>query len=86
MSSDDELNGLDNRPRRSLASPVPPSAGGGGPESPKFDNIDDLDKIGSANETTLMTPNDVANSDERVKQVLYSDVRSPYFENGANST
>lgn len=85
MSSDEELNDLDNRPRRSLTSPVPPSAGGGGPESPKFDNINDPDKIGSVNEVTLTTPNEVANSDERVKQVLYSDVRSPYFENGANS-
>jgi hypothetical protein len=85
MSSDDDLDGPDNRRRRSLATPVPPSAGGGGPESPKFDSSDYPDKRGSVNGMTSATASDIATSDERVRQVLYSDVRSPCFKKAAHS-
>jgi len=70
MSSDDEFT-ADHR-RMSLASPPPPSAGGQVPESPKFDNEDDSGVNGNIHST----PTDVAQSDESVRQVLYSDVLS----------
>jgi len=78
MSSDDELFAQDAR-RRSLASPVPPSAGGCGvPESPRFDNGGgDADRRASVNENGGATANEVANSDDRVREVLYSDVCDP---------
>jgi len=76
MSSDDELYAQDAR-RRSLASPVPPSAGGYGvPDSPRFDNAGgEADRRTSVNENGAgSTANEIANSDERVREVLYSDV------------
>ena len=85
MSSDEDLYGTDSRRRRSMTSPVPHTAEGGGAESPKLSSSDYPDKRGSVNDTTSTTANDIANSDERVRQVLYSDVRSSYFKNAANS-
>jgi hypothetical protein len=79
MSSDDELYPQETR-RRSLASPVPPSAGGYGvPDSPRFDNGGgEVDRRTSVNETVPdSTANEIANSDENVRDVLYSDVRVP---------
>jgi hypothetical protein len=76
MSSDDELYAQDAR-RRSLASPVPPSAGGYGvPDSPRFDNGGgEADRRTSVNDNGGgSTANEIANSDERVREVLYSDV------------
>jgi hypothetical protein len=72
MSSDDEYR-ADNR-RTSLVSPVPPSAVGGAfpPESPNLDDRDD--QRGS---TGASTANDIVSSDERVKQILFSDVYPP---------
>lgn len=77
MSSDDELFSSDPR-RTSLTSPAPPSAGGVGPDSPKFDNNDEGDRRGSLNGNiaTHTTANDIANTDDNVRQVLYSDVCS----------
>jgi hypothetical protein len=84
MSSDDEFSGLDQR-RASVASPVPPaSAGGTVPEdSPKFDNNnlkppDDTDRRASVNGHVHTTAIDIANTDERVREVLYSDVQRPF--------
>ena len=70
MSSDDEIyRGT------SLAYPPQPSAAAVGPDSPKFDNQDDGDRRGSLNgNINNTTANDIANSDERVRQVLFSDV------------
>jgi len=85
MSSDDDLYGPDNRHRESLASPAPPPAGDGGPESPKIDNHDDSDRRGSVNGMTSTSANDIANSDESVRQVLYSDVRFPDSKGAADS-
>jgi hypothetical protein len=79
MSSDDELYAQDAR-RRSLASPVPPSAGGYGvPDSPRFDNAGgEADRRTSVNENGGgSTANEIANSDERVREILYSDVCIP---------
>jgi hypothetical protein len=75
MSSDDELFSSNHR-RTSLTSPQPPSAGGFGPESPKFDNQDNGNPGNSLNENAIAytTANDIANSDDQVRQVLYSDV------------
>jgi hypothetical protein len=75
MSSDDELFSSDNR-RTSAASPAPPSAGGVGPDSPKFDNNNEGERRGSLNGniSTHTTANDIANTDDKVRQVLYSDV------------
>ena len=85
MSSDDDLFGPDNGQRGSLTSPAPPLAGGGGPESPKIGNHDDSDRRGSVNGMTSTTANDIANSDEKVRQVLFSDVRFPDSKVAANS-
>jgi hypothetical protein len=79
MSSDDDFYGADN-PRRSVASPVPPSAGGRGPESPTLENNDNNNNDGTGRKASVhrvahTTANDVAHSDERVREVLYSDVR-----------
>ena len=74
MSSDDEMY---RGP--SLNYPPQPSTGGLGTESPNLDNPDDVERRGSLNGNNYhenTTANDVANSDERVRQVLYSDVRS----------
>jgi hypothetical protein len=74
MSSDDETY---RGP--SLAYPPQPSAGGPGPESPKLDNPqDDGDRRGSLNGNinNNSTASDIAGSDERVRQVLFSDVCS----------
>jgi hypothetical protein len=77
MSSDDELFSSNHR-RTSLTSPQSPSAGGFGPESPKFDNQDNGNRGDSlnGNAITYTTANDIANSDDQVRQVLYSDVCS----------
>lgn len=85
MSSDDDFcnYGADNQRRRSLATPVPPSAGGGlGPDSPILPpdtgNInDDLDQRVSLNGNVQTTASEIAISDERVRHVLYSDVVPP---------
>jgi hypothetical protein len=82
MSSDDDSiipHTGNQRQRGSLASPVPPSAGGLGPESPKFNqddanNINDPDQRGPMNGDIPMTATEIANSDEKVRQVVYSDV------------
>lgn len=73
MSSDDEMHKA-----TSLVYPPQTSAGGPGQESPKFENTDDGDQRGSLNGNISQntTANDIANSDERVRQVLFSDVRS----------
>jgi len=79
MSSDDELFTQDAR-RRSLASPAPPSAGGYGvPDSPKFDNGGgETDRRTSVIEPVpRSTADEIANSDEKVREILYSDVRVP---------
>lgn len=71
MSSDDEIyRGT------SLAYPPQPSATTVGPDSPKLGDQDDGDRRGSLNGniSNNTTANDVANSDERVRQVLFSDV------------
>jgi hypothetical protein len=74
MSSDDDLHGTDAR-RRSLVSPQPPSAGGLGPESPTVENVDEDDnKRTSMEGTGHTTANEVANTDEEVRRVIYSDV------------
>ena len=76
MSSDDELFAQDPR-RRSLASPVPPSAGAyGRPDSPGLDN--DAGEAGrrvSFVENGRSTASEITASDESVREVLYSDVR-----------
>ena len=78
MSSDEELFAPDAR-RRSVASPVPPSAGGYGvPDSPRFDNGGgDAGRRASVNENGGSTANEIANSDDKVREVLYSDVCEP---------
>jgi hypothetical protein len=69
MSSDDEF-ATDHR-RMSLGSPPPPSAGGQAPESPKFDPQEDGGLNGNQ---PHITPSEVAQTDDSVRQVLYSDV------------
>jgi len=69
MSSDDEF-ATDHR-RMSLTSPPPPSVGGRVPESPKFDPQEDAESNGT---NAHITPSEVAQTDESVRQVLYSDV------------
>jgi hypothetical protein len=96
MSSDEEFINYpaDNGQRRSLTSPVPPSAGGLRPESPRFDpendnnnansnnnnnaNGDDFDQRRASLNAAVQhtTASEIANSDPRVRQVLYSDVLS----------
>ena len=100
MSSDEEFinDPADNR-QRSLTSPVPPSAGGLRPESPRFDQENDNNNADNSNNNNNnangddfdqkrelpngavqhTTASEIANSDQRVRQVLYSDVPSPYF-------
>ena len=82
MSSDDELFEADPHCNRPFSGP-PPSAQGLGPESPTLDNnnihsnLEESDRRGSVNGIPPSTAHDIANSDESVRQVLYSDVRSP---------
>ena len=77
MSSDDEVY-ADPR-RRSVATPVPPSAGGAGADSPRFDNANDNDDRGSMNGQSFpTTATEIASTDDRVRRVLYSDV-FPFF-------
>jgi len=73
MSSDDDGCGIGDNQRGSLASPVPPSAGGLVPDSPRFDDAGEkrLSENGVASNTTAT---EIANTDERVRSVLYSDV------------
>jgi hypothetical protein len=84
MSSDDEYPG-DHRRRTSLATPVPPSAGGNGLESPRFEHDrprttgtpEDMRRASrtSLNATAIPpTANEVVEADDRVRQVLFSDV------------
>jgi hypothetical protein len=99
MSSDEEFINYtaDDGRRRSLASPVPPSAGGLRPESPRFDRENDGNNANDNNNNDTIgddfdqgraslngavqhiTASEVANSDPKVRQVLYSDVLSTYF-------
>ena len=87
MSSDDELYGADNRRRASLATPVPPSAGGNGRESHGFENDRPRTIDGGVNEDVRRTSrtsgldvgippaaNEIVEADERVRRVLFSDV------------
>ena len=88
MSSDDELYGTDSRRRRSLATPVPPSAGGNGRTSPGFENDgrptaeeganEDVRRTSTTSEVNVGVPpaaNEIVEADERVRRVLFSDVR-----------
>lgn len=77
MSSDDDIHGTDAR-RQSLVSPQPPSAGGLGPESPTVENVNEgVDKRASIDGTANTTANEIANTDEEVRRVIYSDVWTP---------
>jgi hypothetical protein len=69
MSSDEDVY-RDNRRASRVSSHQPPS--GFPPASPIPDDHDDQRSSGNG----TVTANDIANSDERVKQILYSDVRS----------
>jgi hypothetical protein len=90
MSSDDEYTG-DHRRRASLATPVPPSAGGNGHDSPRFENDmprttatpDDMRRASRTSLTATAIPptaNEVVEADDRVRQVLFSDVDCPQCE------
>ena len=74
MSSDDDGYGADKR-QGSITSIPPPSAGGAEVESPALANIkEEPDRRTSLNGQAHTTANEIANTDEKVRNVLYSDV------------
>jgi hypothetical protein len=87
MSSDDEFIGSAIDPRRASMASQRRTKVSSAVDSRQFNDTTASDDIlveeneprSDVNGHTTTTANDIANTDENVRQVLYSDVRSPYI-------